>query len=60
MYTHDGKFIHSIGDIDYMDYNIKVYNLQYADKRRELYLNRHKKGINIINSKQYLSSKILW
>ena len=62
VFTEDGKFLHSIGDILYNDYAryIEMYNLVYANKRRELYLNRHKKGINIVNSKQYLSAKILW
>ena len=44
---------------DYARY-IELYNLDFANKRRKLYLNRHKKGIDIINSKQYLSSRILW
>ena len=62
VFTEDGKFLHSIGDILYNDYAryIEMYNLIYANKRRELYLNRHKKGINIANSKQYLSARILW
>ena len=62
VFTKDGKFLHSIGDILYNDYAryIEMYNLAYANKRRELYLNRHKKGIDIVNSKQYLSAKILW
>ena len=62
VFTHDGKFLHSIGDILYNDYAryIELYNLDFANKRRKLYLNRHKKGIDIINSKQYLSSRILW
>ena len=62
VFTEDGKFLHSIGDILYNDWNryIVMYNLAYANKRRELYLNRHKKGIDIVNSKQYLSARILW
>ena len=62
VFTHDGKFLHSIGDILYNDWDryIVMYNLAYANKRRELYLNRHKKGIDIVNSKQYLSARILW
>ena len=62
VYTHDGKFLHSIGDILYNDYAryIEMYNLDYANKRRELYHKRHQKGINIVNSKQYLSARILW
>ena len=62
VYTHDGKFLHSIGDILYNDYAryIVMYNLAYANKRRELYLNRHQKNIDNVNSKQFLSARILW
>ena len=37
-----------------------MYDLAYANKRRELYHKRHQKGINIVNSKQYLAARILW
>ena len=62
VYTNDDKFLHSIGNILYNDYGryIEMYNLLYANKRRKLYHIRHQKGINIINSKQYLAAKILW
>ena len=62
VFTHDGKFLHSIGNILYNDYfrYIEMYDLAYANKRRELYHKRHQKGINIVNSKQYLAARILW
>ena len=62
VFTHDGKFICSIGDILYNDFSryIEMYDLTYANKRRELYHKRHQKGINIVNSKQYLAARILW
>ena len=62
VFTHDGEFICSIGDILYNDFSryIEMYDLTYANKRRELYHKRHQKGINIVNSKQYLSARILW
>ena len=62
VYTINNQFLHSIGDIRYNDYPsyFIIYNKQYADERRRLYHIRHKKGINIINSKQYLSANLLW
>ena len=58
VYTINNEFIHSIGDIRYNDYpsylSTSTYNNQYADERKRLYHIRHQKGINIINSKQYL------
>ena len=62
VYTINNEFLHSIGDIRYNDYPnyCIIYNKQYADERRRLYHIRHKKGINIINSKQYLSANLLW
>ena len=62
VYTINNQFLHSIGDIRYNDYPSYyiIYNKQYADERRRLYHIRHKKGINIINSKQYLSANLLW
>ena len=61
VYSSSGNFIHSIGDIRYNDYAnyCTIFNETYANKRRRLYHIRHKKGINIINSKQYLSANLL-
>ena len=54
LYNNDGVFLNSIGDINYFDfpYYLKL-DVNNAKKRQQ-------KGINIINSKQYLSSRILW
>ena len=63
VYTINNDFLHSIGDIrynDYPNYCIIYNNKQYADERKRLYHIRHQKGINIINSKQYLSANLLW
>ena len=64
VYTINNEFLHSIGDIRYNDYpsylSTSTYNKQYADERKRLYHIRHQKGINIINSKQYLSANLLW
>ena len=62
VYTINNEFLHSIGDIRYNDYTsyLSTYNKQYADERKRLYHIRHQKGINIINSKQYLSANLLW
>ena len=64
VYNINNEFLHSIGDIRYNDYpsylSTSTYNKQYADERRRLYHIRHQKGINIVNSKQYLSANLLW
>ena len=62
VYDADNNYINSIGDINYNDYGsyLKIFGQIFADNRRVLYHARHKKGIEIINSKQYLSANILW
>ena len=62
VYTINNDFLHSIGDIRYNDYPnyCIIYNKQYADERKRLYHIRHKKGIDIVNTKQYLSANLLW
>ena len=62
VYDIDHNFLWSIGDIRYNDYPnyCIIYNKQYADERKRLYHIRHKKGIDIVNSKQYLSANLLW
>ena len=62
VYDIHNNFLQSIGDIRYNDYPnyCIVYNKKYADERKRLYHIRHKKGINIVNSKQYLSANLLW
>ena len=61
-YDAQNNYINSIGNINYNDYGsyLKIFGQIYANKRQKLYHARHQKGINIINSKQYLSAKILW
>ena len=61
VYTINNEFLQSIGDIRYNDYPhyCIIYNKKYADERKRLYHIRHKNGINIVNSKQYLSANIL-
>ena len=62
VYDIDHNFLHSIGDIMYNDYPsyLSTYNKQYADESSRLYHIRNKKGIDIVNSKQYLSANLLW
>ena len=62
VYDAQNNYINSIGNINYNDYGsyLRIYGQIHADERRKLYHNRHKKGIEIVNSKQYLSAKILW
>lgn len=55
----DNKFVVSIGDVRYKDYPtyINEKGLDYANKRRELYLKRHK--YNNLDAGFY-AKKILW
>jgi hypothetical protein len=58
----DGVYLTSIGDKRYEDYLSYVENVgyDYANRRRELYLKRHKKDSQVEGSKGYYASRILW
>jgi hypothetical protein len=58
VFDKSGKFICSIGDMQYSDYPtyIKTHGLEYATKRKALYHLRHnRKGI-----KEFYAGHILW
>ena len=61
VYT-DNIYLTSIGDARYNDYPnyIIIFNKEYADKRRNLYINRHKQNANVKYSKQWLALNLLW
>lgn len=54
--------IASIGAKGYKDYPnyLKDNGFEYANKRRNLYRQRHKKDINNVNSNGYWANNILW
>jgi hypothetical protein len=56
------KKIASIGAIGYFDYptylETKGFGLEYANERRKLYKQRHKKDLNSKNG--FYANKILW
>ena len=58
----DNIFLNSIGDSRYNDYPhyCIIYNEKYADKRKLLYHNRHKKNSDVKYSKQWLALNLLW
>ena len=58
----DNIFLNSIGDSRYNDYPhyCIIYNKDYADKRKLLYHNRHKKNADVKYSKQWLAINLLW
>ena len=62
VYNIEGKFIASIGSSAHMDYPSYciAYNKEYADRRRELYHNRHKINATVMYSKQWLALQLLW
>ena len=61
VYTNDGTFIHSIGDVNYQDYPnyCIVYGKQFGDARKLLYHNRHKRNADVKYSKQWLALKYM-
>jgi len=52
--------IATVGDVRYMDYPtyIDKEGIQYANERRKLYKNRHRKDLNKGNG--YYANKLLW
>jgi len=54
----NGKRIGSVGDISYSDYPtyVRTHGKEYADKRRELYHQRHTKK----TMGEYLAKTLLW
>jgi len=59
VYSKDGLYLASIGDVRYADYPtyIETKGKAYANKRRELYLNRHKNDEGVAGN---LSRLLLW
>jgi len=62
VFSKDGKKIASIGDINYFDYPsyIKERGLEYANRRRELYRQRHKKDLGVVGSNGWYANNLLW
>jgi hypothetical protein len=58
----NGELIASIGAIGYKDYPtyIKENGIEYANKRRQLYRQRHKNDLTNKNGNGYWANKILW
>ena len=58
----DNIYIASIGDSRYQDYPnfLRIYGEIYADTRKKLYINRHKRNADVKYSKQWLALNLLW
>jgi hypothetical protein len=58
----NGKKLHSIGAIGYLDYPnfVLKYGKDYADEKRRLYYLRHKKDLSVVGSAGYYAAKLLW
>ena len=58
----DNVYINSIGDSRYNDYGSYciLFNKEYANERKRLYHNRHKKNSDVKYSKQWLALNLLW
>jgi hypothetical protein len=61
VFNNEGNKIASIGARDYFDYPsyLKI-NKNLADEKRKLYIARHQKDINNLNSNGYYAFHILW
>ena len=59
--NHD-TFLYYGGDPAYSDYPhyIKSHGKVYADSRRKLYNERHKKELQKVGSRGYIIAKLLW
>jgi hypothetical protein len=62
VFSPDGDYICSIGDIKYSDYPtyIKTHGKEYADFRRYLYKIRHDKDRRNIGSRGWFADYLLW
>lgn len=60
IYTPQGQKLFDIGDVRYLDYAqyLKLYGKAYADNRKRLYWQRHKKDTN--KGAGYYAARILW
>ena len=58
----DNVYIASIGDSRYQDYPhyCIAYSKEYGDRRKMLYINRHKRNADVKYSKQWLALNLLW
>ena len=58
----DNVYLASIGDSRYNDYGSYciLFNKEYANERKRLYHNRHKKNSDVKYSKQWLALNLLW
>lgn len=67
VFDKEGKLLHSIGDVKYMDYpnylkqeRLGKYPKGTANRNRYLYKKRHEKDLKVKGSAGYFSSEILW
>ena len=62
VYDGDGIYITQIGARGYGDYFtfIETKGQVFADKRRQAYLKRHRKELDKVGSRGWLSAVILW
>jgi len=62
VYDADGLFLCYVGAASYSDYPhyVQSHGKQYADKRRQLYKQRHEKDRHHIGSKGYYADQLLW
>lgn len=63
----NGKKIASVGALGYMDYPTFLeqekkgkYPKGYAEHRRKLYKNRHRKDISVFGSNGFFANELLW
>lgn len=62
VYDKNGKKLASVGALGYEDYPtfMRKKGKKYADARRALYKQRHKKDRNVYGSNGWYADKLLW
>lgn len=62
VFNKEGKKIASVGALGYGDFPTfkKTKGNEYANKRRQLYKQRHEKDRHVKGSKGYYADKLLW
>ena len=62
IYDANGLFLWYVGAANYSDYPhyIQSHGKQYADKRRQLYKQRHEKDRHYVGSRGWFADNLLW
>jgi len=62
IFDKEGNYLTSVGDKRYNDWFtfVETVGYDYAERRKELYLKRHKKDIAVVGSRGFFAQQLLW